>query len=346
MQTRDCFDNRITYLPALPDEIFIESVMGCNLRCGMCPVPKHSETMNGREFSVMGIDTFQKIIQQISDKPRKIFLSILGEPLLNKSLLDFVLLAKKDNHFVTFATNGTLMNGELAEKLLLAGLDQIYFSIDGTKKETYESIRVGANYDDVVKNVSDFYQIRNKINSKCFVIINCVVSDLTKNEVSELSKTYGHISDQIQTHPLTNFSTNYEVPKEFGATYTYQFKDKKRYPCFTLWSSLYISAEGNVVYCCTDNQNCPGRLNVNTLPLIEIWNTSVKKERDRHILNKIDREPCKSCAHWKPQPFPLPKYHPKRYGRKFLKRLGEYLPGLKSFYRKQRNLFRIYRSGL
>ncbi|KKL09877.1 hypothetical protein LCGC14_2561510, partial [marine sediment metagenome] len=37
--------------------------------------------------------------------------------------------------------------------LIKWGVDRIYWSLDGVTKETYEKIRVGANFDKVVENV-------------------------------------------------------------------------------------------------------------------------------------------------------------------------------------------------
>jgi MoaA/NifB/PqqE/SkfB family radical SAM enzyme len=127
-------------MPVLPDTIYIESVRGCNLRCRMCPVAHQYETMNRRRAIMMKMDTYKKIIKQISDMPRLIYLHILGEPLMNRHLVDFVAIAKAHGHKVTFSTNGTLMNRKLGERLLAAGLDEVIFSVDGVKKETLRTL--------------------------------------------------------------------------------------------------------------------------------------------------------------------------------------------------------------
>lgn len=130
--------------------------MGCNLRCEMCPVPQSKLLMNGRQTTVMSMTTFCKILDAIADKPRRLHLNQMGEPLLNKSISEFVGISKKAGHIVSLTTNVSLMNNDIARKLLLAGIDHVTFSIDGYEAKTYESIRIGANYEKVRSNVEEF----------------------------------------------------------------------------------------------------------------------------------------------------------------------------------------------
>ena len=44
-------------------------------------------------------------------------------------------------------TNGTVMDEELAEKIVKSGLDRSIFSLDSITKEIYENIRVNANFE-------------------------------------------------------------------------------------------------------------------------------------------------------------------------------------------------------
>jgi len=49
--------------------------------------------------------------------------------------------------------NATLINRETALRLVESGIDLIMVSFDGASRETFESIRVGANYETVIKNI-------------------------------------------------------------------------------------------------------------------------------------------------------------------------------------------------
>jgi hypothetical protein len=82
----------------LPDLVQTEIEMACNLRSPMCPIPFSKENMDGRGASVMKPDTYREIIPQISDCPRAIGLTIMGEPLINKPIVEFVKIGKAAGH--------------------------------------------------------------------------------------------------------------------------------------------------------------------------------------------------------------------------------------------------------
>jgi MoaA/NifB/PqqE/SkfB family radical SAM enzyme len=85
-----------------------------------------------------------------------------GEPLLHPCLEGMVRLAKVAGCLVGFSTNATLLNHEKSEGLLEAGLDWIAFSVEGATAETYEKIRVGAFFKEVIENIAGFQRLKEK----------------------------------------------------------------------------------------------------------------------------------------------------------------------------------------
>lgn len=296
------FNKRVAEVEELPNLIFIESVMGCNLRCPMCPVPKGITTMNKRSYQAMTLAIFTKIIEQISEKPRQLWLNQLGEPLLNHDLLDFVKIAKSRGHSVDFTTNGTKMTPELADALIRQGLDGITFSFDGWTKETYEQIRVGANYESVVENIRNFIRIRQELKAKTHIRIDCIVSDLT---FPELDGVINFWSPDVQVNfiPLDDWAGQLPLDERFGKKRTPMASTQdRRYPCRLLWTTMAISAEGRVMYCCHDYQQRSQCSSVDERPLIDIWRDEIFRERQKHVANMIDAPPCLHCPAWKTMP--------------------------------------------
>src|ERR1700730_14323176 len=156
LDEQQAFNLRKDKLGKLPNNVFIELAMACNLRCEMCPVPKNMELMGGRARAVMNPAVFRRVLTQLSGRRYSLCLNQLGEPLLNKHVVDYVKWAKADGHQVGFYTNGTLLDQSLADRQLDAGLDYIVFSIDGATKETFESIRLGAKFEPTIKNIQYF----------------------------------------------------------------------------------------------------------------------------------------------------------------------------------------------
>jgi radical SAM protein with 4Fe4S-binding SPASM domain len=78
-----------------------------------------------------------------------------------------------------------------------------------------------------------------------------------------------------------------------------EFEDGPRYACDLLWTTLAISAEGNMMYCCQDYRLQSGLANIADRPLREIWKEQVSQERRRHVDNAVDQGPCQNCDAWK-----------------------------------------------
>src|SRR5438105_1260337 len=152
------FNRRRAVVPQFPQTIHIETVMGCNLRCPMCPVSNTREFMNGREFTYMASTLYRQIIEELSVSGCRhdIWLNQLGEPTLHKQIVEFVRLGRSRGHDVSMTSNGTRLTPKLSDALIQTGLTRIVFSIDGADQTTYEKIRVGGRYADVVRNVEDF----------------------------------------------------------------------------------------------------------------------------------------------------------------------------------------------
>lgn len=298
MKTDKYFNQRKWILPELPENIMVESVMGCNLSCGMCPVPNAKKEMNGRKPTVMSLSVFKRILADIKDHSSEVHLNQMGEPLLNKNIVEFIRLAKKDKHKVSLTTNGTLMNKELAQEILLAGIDKINFSVDGYHAETYEKIRLGAKYNVVRSNIEMFYQLKKKLKKRTFVQIDCIYSELTKNEISDMRKYWENKIDYLNIIYLDDWGGKLKLPDNFGNIKKESFFSC-RYPCDLLWNIISISAEGYVMYCCQDYKLFSALPNIKEKSLKEIWHDEISKERKKHVENKIDSNPCLYCTAWK-----------------------------------------------
>jgi sulfatase maturation enzyme AslB (radical SAM superfamily) len=286
----------------LPDTVQIETAMACNLRCPMCPVPTHKTHMDGRPAGAMPLATFERIIEQISDKPRVIGLTMMGEPMINKNLVQFVQIAKARGHYVAMTTNGTLLNEAKAKALLEAGIDMMKISFDGASKETYERIRIGADFDKVVANVRKFNDLRTELRASCQLQIHCIESDLTRSEISTFKEMWAGVADECQVIQLDNWVGQMDIPPEFGFNPAPEAPQAEAAEppmgCHFLWNVLSISDRGSPIYCCFDYKLQSGLPTVHQKSLSDIWNDEVQAERERHIRNEVNSKPCQDCAHW------------------------------------------------
>ena len=134
---------------ARPFKLFqVEPTMRCNLNCIMCPWPEFRGP--GADMSW---DTFSRISRYFS-LTEGVDLTGGGEPLLHPELLSMIEAGKATGCSVGFNTNAVLLNNELAGKLVALDIDWIAYSVDAATPQTYESIRHGAKFAQVLENIS------------------------------------------------------------------------------------------------------------------------------------------------------------------------------------------------
>lgn len=168
-------------------ELSIETVSTCNLKCIMCPREGFSEKY--KINTVMTDDIFQKIVSHISSHDIKM-VSICGtsEPLLDKELASRIKTIKdiSPNTLVFFITNGLLLTPERSKEFHKSNLDAITISFDGASEDTYNSIRVGSDFNTVLENIVSFREINPEIS----LVATCVVLNTVFPEMEDYVKLF------------------------------------------------------------------------------------------------------------------------------------------------------------
>lgn len=133
-------------------EVFMDQINRCNLRCRMCAFS--DERIKKLKKIKMEYWVFEKIANEIFPYAYYVALSCLTEPLLVKDLPERLrFLREKQVPFSELITNGMLLSKEIILSFIENGLTRLGISLDGAKKETYESIRVGASFKKILKNL-------------------------------------------------------------------------------------------------------------------------------------------------------------------------------------------------
>lgn len=113
-----------------PHSLQIEITTQCNLSCRVCP--RHTF----KDFNpdqLMSYNLYEKIINESAQHMHTVYLWGVGEPLLHPRFFEMVSLAKSHNLKVIFTTNGTLLNKHNINQIIKHQIDDIIFSVDGTK---------------------------------------------------------------------------------------------------------------------------------------------------------------------------------------------------------------------
>jgi len=278
-----------------PKYIEIETVRGCNARCIMCPLSVDDNYKKG----LMTDALFKKIVDQFSeyiDFLNQVCLSRNGEPLIDKNLPEKIKILKKIGiKRVNFSTNASLLNEDMAKRLIESGLDEIRFSIEGFTKETFEAIRLGLNFDTVIENCLRFIKLRDEMNVNLQIQIRLTESEKNVGEIKQwrnfwLSKLKP--TDLVASKRMHSWGNKLD-------TYEGENIDFQN-PCISPFSTLEIFYDGVIPLCGCDYkpEYLLGNLNESTIK--EIWQSNeFENYRKIHLSGERFKMPiCDRCNIW------------------------------------------------
>jgi MoaA/NifB/PqqE/SkfB family radical SAM enzyme len=124
----------------------------CNIRCVMC---YHSFDEYAHSKAVLlPVETFDALAGALLPRAHTLTLSLGSEPTSSPYFLPILRSAAR--HAVpnlTFFTNGTLLHDPVIAAIIETNVTEICISVDGATAATYEAIRRGACFDQVIGNV-------------------------------------------------------------------------------------------------------------------------------------------------------------------------------------------------
>ncbi|MBN2452696.1 MAG: radical SAM protein [Candidatus Omnitrophica bacterium] len=132
--------------------------MRCNARCAMCNL---SEILNKKDMADIPMDKIERFLDDVAGYHPSIIL-FGGEPFVRKDIVDIVKAVKKRGLSVGIFTNGTLLDKDTAERLMLEKLDYIVFSLLGTKDVHDTILSMNGAYDKMVKGIKAFTDNRRR----------------------------------------------------------------------------------------------------------------------------------------------------------------------------------------
>lgn len=256
-------------------KIYIETTNLCNLNCDFC-------IKNRRKKEIMTIQNFKIILSKIKNYTNYIYLHILGEPLLNPKLNEFILLASNEGFNINITTNGYLIDKIKDNKNirqvnislhsfdvkynveLKKYLNNIFDSVEELiKNDTYVSLRLWVKNkysEDIINEVNNYYKV-----------------NITKNT-------------KIKENLFFNFEKQFIWPDLNNSYYNESGK------CYGLTDHIGILVDGTIVPCCLDTLRIINLGNIFKEEIDEILNKkTVIKMIEGFKNNKKEMELCKHC---------------------------------------------------
>lgn len=276
-----------------PPMVIVDTASYCNLSCLHCSRP-YIVKNNSFTGGFMDLDLYKKIIDEMSQyKYTSLRPMGFGEALMNPEFISMIRYAKKKGiNEIWLNTNGILLSPKMSRELFDAGIDRIEVSIDAFTPEMFHKIKGKDLYDKVVKNTLECCRLRKELRSKTEIVVSFVESELNTSEKDAFVKFWNNYADVVrvrQFHQYIASVKNLRVDKEK--------KEKERITCTIFWDRVLIGCDGDLKFCCLDEENKGVMGNVKKQSIREIWNSEkYKKLRMLHTKRMFSKIPlCSIC---------------------------------------------------
>ena len=280
-------------------KIYIEITNICNLSCDFCP-------KTSRKYKFMNRQEFDYIINEIKEYTDHVYFHLMGGPLLNKNIEDFLDECYKNGVMVNLTTNGTLLNKNLEKLINAKALRQVNISL-----HSFEANESNIELYEYINSVTDsINEARKKSDIICAIRL--------WNMDSEELKGANQLNLDILSLLEKNLNLDFSLAEKLQETHKIKLKDKVylnmaekfNWPdisinsiseevfCHGLRNQVGILVDGTVVPCCLDSEG--------TIELGNIFKESfasiLEGERAANIYNGFSRrvaveDLCKRCGY-------------------------------------------------
>ncbi len=286
---------------AFPLHLDIDPTNRCNLKCSMCPRTYYinegrNEWNPGGRPGEMDFSLYEKLIEEgRAHGLKSIKLNFLGEPLLYSKLADMVELAAGAGLWVMINTNATILGPEMAEKLLKAGLTDIFFSFDSPYKDEYERVRVGADFEKTLANIREFMRIKDEMGRRDLQTRASMVlpENLPPAREAALKADYIKLFRDMGVAEI-----GFGLPSVMGLDYEQEYGLFPGFVCPDLFRRLFVFWDGPAGPCCGDWERRLIVGDATKTSLADIWRgPEYRRLREAHQGGRYETiEPCRQCS--------------------------------------------------
>ena len=155
---QDVRSSRAT-LRAKPQSIYVDVSNRCNIKCLICPYHWNGQDM--RKADVMPKEVFFRVGRELFPTARNVYLFGGGEVFLHPDWDEMFDFARQWSFLPIISTNGMLFNDRRVRAVVEAGTF-LRISFDGATRSTFNKIREGAEFEDVVRNIRRLVSYRDE----------------------------------------------------------------------------------------------------------------------------------------------------------------------------------------
>ena len=147
-----------------PFNLEMDLLNKCNLRCVMCMMSHR--TMVEQPLRRFPLERFEQLADEVFWHTNALSFTYGTEPLLHPQFDRFVEIASRYRIPRVYAvTNGQLLTEAVARTAVQHGMHALTVSVDAARRETYERIRVGGDWDRLMHNLRLLQRVKREMGS-------------------------------------------------------------------------------------------------------------------------------------------------------------------------------------
>jgi hypothetical protein len=290
-----------------PTYVMFDITNLCNAACIHCPQSIVNEDGTKPEYleniDHLAFETFQRVVDECEGQELTfVRITADGEPFVHKRMLDMVRYATdRGVGPVGLTTNGSMLSEKRARALIEAGVAIIDISLDAAEAETYEEIRAGLKFNQVIKNVLKLLELREELDTDVQVMVSFVKQEMNVGQVEAFRAFWEPRVDKVLVREMiSNVGLNDATESAWPGW-------DRRWPCAHLFRRVVINHRGQLKYCPIDwRQETTGEP-VDDVGIFDAWHSDFYWEHRMQHLNDAfaPSSACGDCKDWAGTPWTL-----------------------------------------
>lgn len=285
--------------PPAPKSVKIELSPRCNYRCGFCAL----RTRDAQPHQDMSLESFKRWTTEMREAGvEEIGLFYLGESFSNPDLLVKACQWCKQSlrfPYVFLTSNASLANPYTVERLMLAGLDSLKWSVNAADPEQFVNLMgvKPALFEKALRNIAAAWVVRRTGGYKTGLYASSIRYDGEQQKKMEelLTERVLPYVDEHYWLPLYSMAMrSEEIKAKLGYTPTHGnsgrydpatgMPTRNGLPCWALFSEGHVRYDGHLSLCCFGADDKFDIGDLNTQSFMEAWHSeAAATAREAHI---------------------------------------------------------------
>lgn len=285
--------NAKTSTAPFPINALVELSNGCNHKCLFC-----YNTLMERKVGKLDKDLFKQFVADaVKHGLLELGLYTTGEPFILSNLSEYIAIAKEEGvNRIYLTTNGSLASVDNVERCIQSGLSSLKFSINAIDKDTYKLIHGRDDWDVVVENLIDIYNLVTSKYPHVRLFGSCIMTNLTGDISDEFASRFGQYFDDMYINYAGQQGGRNAKYVERFSEYVIHASLSDTKPCEMLWNRLHLTCEGYLTCCCVDYEHDLIYADFKRDSLLDAWNNDLMQSiRRRHIEKELVGTICYNC---------------------------------------------------